>query len=592
MTLPNPADFEGILSLSRTDNDGRQNAVLTGYRAAHQLHDNECCTGIHEYLDSDRVQPGESCRVAVRLSTPDMYPASLWQGREIAILEGKKQVGMLKVTSIFNVTLRTSPAEYLVRWQTPRLVEIGTCLRNLFQGDDYQINQAALQGLHALHASPLNLRMDAILFKTVMNMPGFDTASCVARLLTGYRLNYMRSLAAFKAASSDETFLGLFRGASRKNAQEEYTQVVTDLSGLMYALPGYGHLAQEAVLALLDTGDSFLISFAGTMMDAFPTLDDQHIAQLLDTMEEYGVHEWPYQPGIALAAALMKSPKAFDTVMSRFEHGNDNLQSGILRSFESLEMALPLQAQDMILHRAQSHGGNRDDEAYSTAIIALAQCKDRPAEAIAILAPCLDSEAWFIRGNAAMSLGLLGIEDEALINRLGDMIFDTEGNDWSVQSATLGALTELGDKARSQTVKLLRLARNEEDEEDFNGYPCPNQLLADCFAAIGDGTPEVIEALRKIVARQGRISAGPAIIALGKLGKAAQSSMDAIKAFVFSEDKHIDNADHARAVIEACIAINGADHADVIKCMRHLARSVHADVAEVAHQYLSRKTQQ
>lgn len=585
MTLPRPADFEGILSLSRTDNDGRQSAALTGYRPAHQLHDNDCSTGIHEYLDSDQVQPGESGRVAVCLSTPDMYPACLWEGREINILEGKKQVGTLRVSSIFNATLRTTHDEYLSRWQTPRLTEIGACLLNLFLGDDYQINQQSLQRLHELHASPLLLRMDATLFKTVMNMPGFATADCVARMLTGYRLNYTRSLAAFKAASSNETFLGLFQGASRKKAQEEYTQVVTDLGSLMYALPGYGHLAQEEVLALLDTGDSFLISFAGAMMDAFPTLDDQHIAQLLDTMEEYGVHEWPYQPGIALAAALMKNPKGFDTVMSRFEHGNDNLQSGILRSFESLEIALPLQAQDMILRRAQSYDGNRDDEAYSTAVIALALCKDRQAEAIALLAPCLDSEAWFIRGNAAMSLGLLGVEDEALINRLGGMIFDTEGNDWSVQSATLGALTALGAKASSQINKLLRLARNDEDDEYIN------QALADCFGALGDGSAAVIEALRNIVTRQAYTSGRLAVIALGKLGEAASPAMDAIEAFIVSEDYHIDNTDHARAVIDACIAIIGADNVDVSNCIRHLAKSVHAEVAEVAHQYLSRKNQ-
>ncbi|MFZ6733460.1 hypothetical protein ACO0LG_16150 [Undibacterium sp. Ji42W] len=273
--------------------------------------------------------------------------------------------------------------------------------------------------------------------------------------------------------------------------------------------------------------------------------------------------------------------------MSRFEHGNDNLQSGILRSFESLEMALPLQAQDIIVRRALSYGSNRDDEAYRTGVIALALCKDRQAEAVAILAPCLDSEAWFIRGNAAMSLGLLGIEDEVLINRLGDMIFDTEGNDWSVQSAMLVALMKLGDKASSQISKLLRLARDNEEVEDFSGYPCPNQLLADCFAAIGDDSAAVIEALRKTVARQGFISAGPAVIALGKLGKAAAPAMEAIKAFIFSEDYHVDNADHARAVIDACIAINGADNVDVNNCIRHLAKSVLADVAEVAHQHLS-----
>ncbi|MFZ6875698.1 HEAT repeat domain-containing protein [Undibacterium sp. Di27W] len=592
MKLPRPADFEGILSLLAADNGDRQAAAHSGYSPAHQLYAHEASSGIHEYLDGDQVQPGSSGRVAVCLSAPDRYPASLWEGREIHILEGKRQVGWLTVNKIHNAALRTSPADYLAKWQAPRLAEIGACLLKLFQGDDYQIHHPTLQRLHALQASPLHLRMDAELFKGVMRMPGYATADAVASILTGYRLNYTRSLAAFQAASKNEKFLGLVQGGARKKAQEAYTLVVTDLGHLMHALPGYGHLAEEEVLALLDSGDTFLISSAGTIMEAFPTLHEQHLEQLLATMEKQGVHQWPYQPGIALAAALTQNPWGFETVMNRFENANDNLQVGILESFKSLEMALPLPMQDMLVRRAQvadrNHHGEVYDEVYSSIIVALALCKDRPAEALAILAPCLASEAWYIRGNAAVSLGILGlstVKDAALINRLGDMIFDTEGHDWDVQSATLQALTKLGGTAHSQLSKLLRLAQMHEKEDDF--YDCPNQLLANCFGAIADDSAAVVAALHKIVARQGHISAGAAIIALGKLGKAALPAMEAIEAFIFHEDSYIEDAEQARAIITACIAISGADDTRVNNCIRHLTKSVHAEVAEVAHQFLT-----
>lgn len=586
MTQSRPADFEGVLNLIPADPGGRQTPAHSGYRPSHQLHDNYSSTGLHEYLDGDNVQPGESGRVAVWLATPDIYPACLWEGREIKIHEGERNVGNIRVTKIHNTALCVTEAEYQAVWQVPRLVEIGDCLLNIFVDHDYQINEKALKRLGELEASPFILRMHAELFKNVTTSPGFATARFVANFLTGYRLNYTRTLAALNASSKNEKFFGLFQGKSRRKALNEYNKVCIDLGNIMFALPGYGHLAQLEVMKLIDANDSSLNSFGAAMLAAFPKLDEHHLEHLLAAMEKHGVREWPYQPGIALATALKQNPAWFETIATRFSTGNDHLQSAILETFNTLDTALPLAAQTLILQAAQARSSNHSDEVFSYTVIALSQCQEFRAQAIAILVPCLDSNAWFIRGNAAMSLGSLGVDDNAVVDRLGDMIFDTEGHDWSVQSAALQAMTGLGRKVRSQVPKLLRLAQTCEQEEDFNGYLCTNKLLTDCFAAAGDDSPAVIEALRKMVLKQGHISSGPAIIALGKFGKASLPAMDAINVFIFRDESHIDDAEKAQAVIEACIAINGEDHADVKNCLTHLAQSHQEDVADAARQYL------
>jgi translation elongation factor EF-Tu-like GTPase len=117
-TIGRPADIEGVFHLFGSG--GRSAPAFSDYRPAHRLHENYFSSGVHEYLDSDRIHPGESRRVAVWLITPHVYPACLWEGREIGVYEGEhSQVGLLRVTEVRNPILRGTPERYKSVWTIP-----------------------------------------------------------------------------------------------------------------------------------------------------------------------------------------------------------------------------------------------------------------------------------------------------------------------------------------------------------------------------------------------------------------------------------------------------------------------------------------
>lgn len=110
-------DIEGVFQLSSTE--GRNTPVKTGYRPAHKLHENYSTSGVHQYLDVAEVAPGEAARVAVWFITPEVYPRSLWKGREITVHEGERTVGILKITRVINPNLRGKAATYDSEWVAP-----------------------------------------------------------------------------------------------------------------------------------------------------------------------------------------------------------------------------------------------------------------------------------------------------------------------------------------------------------------------------------------------------------------------------------------------------------------------------------------
>jgi elongation factor Tu len=110
-------DIEGVFCLLRTG--GRSGPVHSGYRPAHKLFENYLTSGIHEYVDAEKVAPGESVQVKVWLITPEVYPASLWEGREVTVHEGEHMVGSLKVIRILNPILGVESSKYNPIWSEP-----------------------------------------------------------------------------------------------------------------------------------------------------------------------------------------------------------------------------------------------------------------------------------------------------------------------------------------------------------------------------------------------------------------------------------------------------------------------------------------
>ncbi len=114
-----PHDIEGAFQLLGPPQGGRQTPAFSGYRPQHKLHDNYQTSGQHTYLNVDQVAPGETANVAVTFITPDVYPRSLWVGREIDVLEGPRIVGKLRITRILNPILRGSAETYSPVWVEP-----------------------------------------------------------------------------------------------------------------------------------------------------------------------------------------------------------------------------------------------------------------------------------------------------------------------------------------------------------------------------------------------------------------------------------------------------------------------------------------
>jgi translation elongation factor EF-Tu-like GTPase len=115
-----PHDIEGEFYAFPSAQGGRNTPAFSGYRPQHKVHDNYQTSGPHEYLGTDQVAPGETVSTKVWLLTPDVYPKSLWVGREIGVFEGSHQVGTLTISRIVNEVLLGSPETYDPVWVNPQ----------------------------------------------------------------------------------------------------------------------------------------------------------------------------------------------------------------------------------------------------------------------------------------------------------------------------------------------------------------------------------------------------------------------------------------------------------------------------------------
>lgn len=109
-------DFEGVFTLFASV---RTQAPLSGYRPQHAIHENYLTSGEHTYLHCQALEPGHSAEVAVRLSTPEVYPQCLWEGRVLQVSEGLRVVGSVKVTKIMTESLRVAREACSPLWVQP-----------------------------------------------------------------------------------------------------------------------------------------------------------------------------------------------------------------------------------------------------------------------------------------------------------------------------------------------------------------------------------------------------------------------------------------------------------------------------------------
>lgn len=98
-------DAEVILRLIPTAEGGKGRNILSGYRPNYAIQENYLTSTNHELIEASELATGSEARANVWFITPEVYPHTLWPGREITVSEGSRVVGTAVVLRVFNPIL-------------------------------------------------------------------------------------------------------------------------------------------------------------------------------------------------------------------------------------------------------------------------------------------------------------------------------------------------------------------------------------------------------------------------------------------------------------------------------------------------------
>ena len=162
----------------------------------------------------------------------------------------------------------------------------------------------------------------------------------------------------------------------------------------------------------------------------------------------------------------------------------------------------PLDFQQHLLAWVKSHRQDRS-ETFNQAVILLGHCSDIRTDVIPVLSGLLNHPEFYIRGNAAVSLAMLQVDQPILIRQIGQLIFDHAGNgDWTASSAALDALIVLKQQAVVALPALLDYIDRYPNQPDSSRNPCSNRALAQVFTQIAQPHPKIVAWLLNLIEQQ------------------------------------------------------------------------------------------
>lgn len=179
----------------------------------------------------------------------------------------------------------------------------------------------------------------------------------------------------------------------------------------------------------------------------------------------------------------------------------------------------PVDFQQHLLAWVKSHRQDRSDT-FNQAVILLSNCPEIRTDVIPVLSGLLNHPEFYIRGNAAMALAMLQVDQPTLIRQIGQLIFDHAGNgDWTASSAALNSLIVLKQQAVAALPELLDYIDRYPNQPDVNGYPCSNYALAQIFTQIAQPHPKIVAWLLNLIEQQACEYATPrsSVLAIGAL---------------------------------------------------------------------------
>ena len=100
-------DMDAVIKLTLlpAEEGGRKSPISSGYRGQHLIKPDYQTSAIIELIDIESLPPGESCLAKIKYITPEVYPNTLFVGREVAVYEGARKVGVAVIKQVMNQVL-------------------------------------------------------------------------------------------------------------------------------------------------------------------------------------------------------------------------------------------------------------------------------------------------------------------------------------------------------------------------------------------------------------------------------------------------------------------------------------------------------
>lgn len=80
-------------------------SIYSGYKPAHLVRKDYYTTGVHYYIDQERIEYGHTGKAYIKFITPEAYPNCLREGDKIPFCEGEVITGYATIVKVFNRTL-------------------------------------------------------------------------------------------------------------------------------------------------------------------------------------------------------------------------------------------------------------------------------------------------------------------------------------------------------------------------------------------------------------------------------------------------------------------------------------------------------
>jgi hypothetical protein len=102
------SDFIALLKYKKSEEGGRKNFALSGYRPTIKFSFSEMQTsGIQTFINKEKVFPGDTVKAEIKILSAEYFKYQLCENLEFDFREGSNIIGTGKIISILNPKLKT-----------------------------------------------------------------------------------------------------------------------------------------------------------------------------------------------------------------------------------------------------------------------------------------------------------------------------------------------------------------------------------------------------------------------------------------------------------------------------------------------------